>query len=171
MFVIERVSGFRFVKDGLHEQYKIEKARHAKASETIGSPSNVPESSRSGKKKKNNKMVQWIKAIFGKCTYAAERAYETQMEQQEMRAATNLPPLLPLPPPPHYDLLNLSDMEDEDEDETKEEFDYQLTLGSTLCSIKNTRRTCHTSTTHRQGRSMVSSDNNDDGNEWGCSWR
>jgi 2-oxo-4-hydroxy-4-carboxy--5-ureidoimidazoline (OHCU) decarboxylase len=46
---------------------------------------------------KKNKMVQWIKAIFGKCTYAAERAYETQMEQWEMRAAINLPPL---PPPP-----------------------------------------------------------------------
>ena len=76
MFVIKRVTGYRFVKDGLHEQYNIEKARHAKAGETIASPPDVPESSRSGKKKKN-KMVQWIKSIFGKCTYAAERAYET----------------------------------------------------------------------------------------------
>ena len=80
MFVIERVTGYRFVKDGLHEQYKIEKARHANASETIASPSDVPESSRSGRRKKKRKKVQWIKAIFGKCTYAAERAYETQME-------------------------------------------------------------------------------------------
>ena len=55
MFVIERVTGYRFVKDGLHEQYKIEKARHAKANETIATPSDVPESSHSGKKKK--KMV------------------------------------------------------------------------------------------------------------------
>ena len=62
MFMIERLTGYQFVKDGLHEQYKIEKARHAKASEITASPSNVPESSRSGKKK--NKMVQWIKAIF-----------------------------------------------------------------------------------------------------------
>jgi len=54
MFVIERVTGYRFVKDGLHEQYKIEKARHAKASESIASPSDVPESSRSGKKKKQD---------------------------------------------------------------------------------------------------------------------
>ena len=76
MFVIERVTGYRFVTDGLHEQYKIEKARHAKAGETTASPLDVLESSRSGKKKKN-KMVQWIKSIFGKCTYAAERAYET----------------------------------------------------------------------------------------------
>ena len=80
MFVIERVTGYRFVKDRLHEQYKIEKARHAKASETIASPADVPESSRSGRKKKKHKMVQWIKAIFGRCTYAADRAYETQME-------------------------------------------------------------------------------------------
>ena len=98
MFVIERVTGYRFVKDGLHEQYKIGKARHAKTSETIASPSDVPESSRSGRKKKN-KMVQWIKAIFGKCTYATDRAYETQLEQHEQRAAGNLPPL-PAPPPP-----------------------------------------------------------------------
>ena len=84
----------------------------------------MPESSRSGKKKKKNKMVQWIKAIFGKCTYAAERAYETQMEQQEMRVATNLPPLPPPPPPPHYNLPSFSDFENEDEEETEEEFDY-----------------------------------------------
>jgi hypothetical protein len=74
MFVIERVTSYQFVKDGLHEQYKIEKARHAKASETIASSSDELESSCSGKKKKKkNKMVQWIKPIFGKCTYAAER--------------------------------------------------------------------------------------------------
>jgi hypothetical protein len=77
MFVIERVTGYQFVKDGMHEQYKIEKARHAKASETIASPSDVPESSRSGRKKKNNEMVRWIKALFEKCTYVVERAYET----------------------------------------------------------------------------------------------
>ena len=33
MFVTERVTGYQFFKDGLHEQYKIEKARHAKASD------------------------------------------------------------------------------------------------------------------------------------------
>ena len=77
MFVIERITGYMFVKDGLHEQYKIKKARHAKARETIASPSDVPKSSHSGKKKKKKKMVQWIKAIFGKCTNVAERAYET----------------------------------------------------------------------------------------------
>jgi hypothetical protein len=163
MFVIERVNGYKFVKDGLHEQYKIEKARHAKAGDTIASLEDVPESSHSGWKKKN-KMVQWIKAIFGKCTYAAKRAYETQMEQQEMRVATNLPPLPPPPPPPHYDLPSLSDSKNEDEEETKEEFDYQMTLGSTLRSMHHTR---HTSTTHRLGRAVVSSDNDDDDNDGG----
>jgi hypothetical protein len=97
-----------------------------------------------------------------------QRAYETQMEQREMCAATNLPPLPPPPPPPHYDLPSLSDTEDEDEDET-EQFDYQSTLGSTLRSMKNTRRTRHTSTTHRQGRAVESSDDDDnDGNDGGA---
>ena len=41
MFVIKRVTGYRFVKDGLHEQYKIERAIHAKANETIVSPKDV----------------------------------------------------------------------------------------------------------------------------------
>jgi len=153
MFVIERVTGYRFVKDGLHEQYKIEKARHAKASETIASPSNVPESSRSGKKK--NKMVQWIKAIFGKCPYVAKRAYETQMKQWQMRAAANLPPLPPPPPPSQYDLPSFLDSEEK----TEEKFDLQTTLGSTLRSMRRSR---HTLTTHRQGRVMVSSDDDDD---------
>ena len=57
MFVIERVTGYQFFKDGLHEQYNIEKARHVKASETFATPSDVPKSSRSGRKKKKNKMV------------------------------------------------------------------------------------------------------------------
>ena len=82
MFMIERVIGYKFKKDGLHEVYKIEKARHAKASETIAFSTDMPESSRLASRsgKKNNKMVQWIKAIFGKCTYATDRAYETQLE-------------------------------------------------------------------------------------------
>ena len=78
--MIERVTGYRFVKDGLHKEYKIEKARHAKANETSASPTDVPESSHSRYGKKKNKMVQWIKAIFGKCTYLANSAYETKLE-------------------------------------------------------------------------------------------
>jgi hypothetical protein len=58
MFMIERVTGYRFVKDGLHKQYKIEKARHAKAGETIASPSDVPKSSRSGRKEEEEEEEQ-----------------------------------------------------------------------------------------------------------------
>jgi len=57
IFMIERVTVYRFVKDGLHEEYKIEKARHDKASETIASPLDMPRSSRSRHGKKKNKMV------------------------------------------------------------------------------------------------------------------
>ena len=59
MFMIERVTGYKFKKDGLHEVYKIEKARHAKASETIAFSTDMPESSHSASRngKKNNKMV------------------------------------------------------------------------------------------------------------------
>jgi len=56
-------------------------------------------------------------------------------------------------------LPSLSDSEDEDEDET-EEFDHQTTLGSTLRSMC---RTHHTLTTHRQGRAVVSFDDDDGG--------
>jgi hypothetical protein len=40
---------------------------------------NIPESSRSRSQNGNKmkKFGKWLKAIFGKCTYAAERAYET----------------------------------------------------------------------------------------------
>jgi hypothetical protein len=51
-------------------------------------------------------------------------------------------------------LPNLSDSK-----EDEEEFDYQMTLGLTLCSMRSSR---HTSTTHRQERVVVSSDDNDD---------
>ena len=39
----------------------------------------IPESScsRSRKDNKMKKFGKWLKAIFSKCTYAAERAYET----------------------------------------------------------------------------------------------
>ena len=80
MFIIERVSGYRFEKDGLHTVYKIDKTRGAGASRVVRcSPSvvDVPESSRSRtrKKKKMEKFGKWIKAIFTTCTYAARTAY------------------------------------------------------------------------------------------------
>ena len=48
----------------------------------------------------------------------------------------------------------------EEDDEETEEFDFEMTLGSTLRSMR------HTSATHRQGRVIVSSDDdNDDGGD------
>jgi hypothetical protein len=86
MFMIERVTGFYFSKDGMHTIYKIEKTQPAAASQAAGGCSHahedIPESSRSRSHKSNKmkKFEKWLKAIFGKCTYAADRAYETQLE-------------------------------------------------------------------------------------------
>ena len=67
------------------------------------------------------------------------------------------------------DLPSLSDIDSEEEEEQQEqqEFDYQSILGSTLESLRTTRCICHTSTTHHQGRAVVSSSDND--NDGGAS--
>jgi hypothetical protein len=77
MFMIERVTGYKFEKDGLHTVYKIEKTQASGASRAMRlSPSveDIPKSSRSRSRKGNKmkKFGKWLKAIFGKCTYAAE---------------------------------------------------------------------------------------------------
>ena len=54
---------------------------------------------------------------------------------------------------------SFSDSE-EDEDQTEEEFDFGRTLGTQLRSM---RRSCHTSTTYRHGRAVVSLDDDDGG--------
>ena len=77
MFMIERVTRFYFPKDGMHTVYKIEKIQPATATQGAGSShahvdiheSSCSRSHRGGKMKKFGK---WLKAIFGKCTYAAE---------------------------------------------------------------------------------------------------
>ena len=103
-FMIERVTGYRFEKDGLHTIYKIEKTRGAGASRAVRcSPSieDVPESSRSRsrKEKKMEKFGRWIKAIFTTYTYAARTAYEDRLENheanREAREYAGLPPLSP----------------------------------------------------------------------------
>jgi hypothetical protein len=103
MFLIERVIGLGFPKDGMHIVYKIEKTQPTVASQATRGPyahEDVLESSRS-RSQNGDKMKcgKWLKEIFGKCTYAAERAYETQLEQREQRG-DHLPPLPPPPPPP-----------------------------------------------------------------------
>ena len=81
MFMIERVTSYKFDKDGLHTVYKIEKTQASGASKAARcSPSveDVPESSRSRSRrdKKMKKFGKWIKAIFTTCTYVARIAYE-----------------------------------------------------------------------------------------------
>ena len=88
MFMIERVTGYKFDKDGLHTVYKIEKTQASGASKAVRcSPSveDMPESSRSRshKGKKMEKFEKWIKAIFTTCTYAARTAYEDRLENRE----------------------------------------------------------------------------------------
>ena len=88
MFMIERVTGYRFEKDDLHTIYKIEKTRGVGASRAVRrSPSveDMPESSRSRprKEKKIEKFGKWIKAIFTTCTYAARTAYQDRLENRE----------------------------------------------------------------------------------------
>ena len=101
MFMIERVTGYRFDKDGLHTVYKIEKTQDSGASRAVKcSPSieDVPGSSRSRPRKdgKMEKFGRWIKAIFTTCTYAARTAYEDQLENREAnreaRERVGLPP-------------------------------------------------------------------------------
>jgi hypothetical protein len=83
MFMIERVTGLRFPKDGMHTIYKIEKTHPAAATQRAGSTyahEDIPEYSRSWSQRSSKwkrKIGSWMKAIFRKCTYAAERAYET----------------------------------------------------------------------------------------------
>ena len=85
MFMIERVSGYRFEKDGLHTVYKIEKTRGAGGSRAMRrSPSveDVPGlcRSRPHREKKMEKFGRWIKAIFTTCTYVAKTTYEDRLE-------------------------------------------------------------------------------------------
>ena len=129
MFMIERVTGYKFDKDGLHIVYKIEKTQASGASKAMRrSPSveDVPESSRSRsrKGKKMEKFGKWIKAIFTTCTYAARTAYEDRLENCEVnweaRERAGLSPLPPVESPLRFDDLpslsntNLEDTEEEE---------------------------------------------------------
>ena len=110
------------------------------------------------------KFGKWLKAIFGKCTYAADRAYETQFEQRQQRGQ-DLPPLPPIPPPPQYDLSSLSYTDSDDEEEQQgQAADWDETLEGyhqrqePRCSIRSTR---YTTATHRQDHARIDSDDDD----------
>ena len=86
--MIERVTGYRFEKDGFHTVYKIKKTRGAGASRAVRrSPSvvDMPELSRSRPRKEKNmeKFGKWNQAIFTTCTYAARTTYEDRLENRE----------------------------------------------------------------------------------------
>ena len=127
MFMIERVTGYRFEKDGLHTVYKIEKTRGAGASKGVRcSPlvEDVLESSRSRphKEKKMEKFGRCIKAIFTTCTYAARITYQGWLENheanREARERVGLPPLSLVQSPLRFDNLpSLSDIDSEEEEE------------------------------------------------------
>jgi hypothetical protein len=158
MFMIESVIGYRFEKDGLHEQYKIEKTHATGASaptrRSSAAAEDILESSHvaSHRGKKRSKIGKWIKALFSLWTYAADTAYQTRLESHEYRAKADLPPLPPPQSPPRFD--NLPSLSDIDLKEEEEE------LGQTLSQIR--RLGHYTSTTHRKGRVVVSDDNDDD---------
>ena len=109
------------------------------------------------------KFGKWLKAIFGKCTYAADRAYETQLEQCQQRGQ-DLPPLPPIPPPPQYDLLSLSDIDLDDEEEQGRAIDWDETLEGYRQRQEprhSTHSTRNNTTTHCQGRACIDSDDDD----------
>jgi hypothetical protein len=91
-----RVTGQIFSKDCFHTTYNIKKTHGGRggsrtaAYHSSGGTSfayrDIPESSKSGGKRKNKKfakMAEWLKAIFTTCTYAANTAYEDRLESQE----------------------------------------------------------------------------------------
>ena len=140
--MIERVTGYRFEKDGLHTFYKIEKTRGVGASRAVRhSPlvEDVTESSQSRpcREKKMEKFERWIKAIFTTCTYAARTAYEDRLENceanREAREHAGLPPLSPVQSPPRFDdLPSLSKIDSKEEEQEQPELDPHMSLRSTL---------------------------------------
>ena len=127
MFMIERVTGNKFNKDGLYTFYKIKKTQALGASKVVRrSPSveDVPGSSRSRpcKDKKMKKFGKWIKAIFTTCTYAARTVYEDRLENREAnreaRERAGQPSLPLAQSPPRFDNLpSLSDIDSEANEE------------------------------------------------------
>jgi hypothetical protein len=57
-----------------------------------------------------------MKAIFGTCSYAADRAYDAHREEREL-IGQHLPTLPPVPSPPVYNFPNLLDTDDDNGDD------------------------------------------------------
>jgi len=120
MFMIERVTGRIFPKDGFHTVYKIEKTKsyaagRMSAGGTSAGREDIPESSRPSSRRRKGlktKVKAWMRAIFGHCTYTSQQTYETRREIRQafksVRERQGLAPLPPFPRPPQYDLPDLS---------------------------------------------------------------
>ena len=93
---------------------------------------------------------------------------ENHEANREARERVGLPPLSPVQSTPRFDNLpSLYDTDSEEEEQEQPELDPHTSLRSTLqFMMRSTRRECHTYTTHRQGRAVVSSSSSsdDDGN-------
>ena len=177
MFMIERVTGHIFPKDGFHTPYNIEKARpyavtkETATRETVRGSSrgreDIPEGSCSRSRSRrglSGKVKSILRAIFGTCSYVAQTAYDSRMEQREtlapIHAHEGLPPLAPPPPPPHFDIPDLSGSSSSTGQPSSGWFEpfgeqqHQPEAGpSAPC------RSAHfTSTTHRAGHKVVESD-------------
>jgi len=199
MFMIERVTGVRYPKDCSHTVYNIKKTKGGKTAPPPAVESSyhsegghsVPQRRDGRKKKRFQKLAEWVKAIFGTCSYMAQNQYDDRMESRHAinaaREVQGLPLLPPVAPPPQFpDLPHLSDTESDEEHDSYDEHqgydddpDLQETLGSVYRQFRDdarqrrastsaaaprrsTRASRFTATTHRAGRAVVSSDNDDD---------
>jgi hypothetical protein len=122
MFMIERVTGLRYPKGGFHQAYKIKKTRGGVApTHRAGSSfahEDLPKGSHSRSRSVSwrKKIGSWMKAIFRTCSYAAERAYDTQREQREL-IGQHLSTIPLIPSPLIYNLPSLSDTDDDNGDD------------------------------------------------------
>ena len=92
-----------------------------------------------------------MKALFSFCTYAADIAYQSWLENHQYREKADLPPLSPPQPPPRFDnlpSLSNTDFEGAEDEEEEDEIVPKLTR----------HLTCFTSTSHHGGRAVVSDD-------------
>jgi hypothetical protein len=95
MFMIERVTGLRFPKDGIHTVYKIEKTKPvAAATQRAGSSythEDIPEGSHSRSRRSGSwkKIGSWMKAIFGKCSMQLREPMILSVSRESFKERTS----------------------------------------------------------------------------------
>ena len=107
MYVIERVSGLIFKKDGEHQSYQLKSWSHNRKEEAMkaflepetpaacsaeAGPSNPKEEKSSG-----NKLRQMLRDMFSMCKYSATQAYEARKDMNRLlnHAGLSSQPLVP----------------------------------------------------------------------------